>query len=313
MPPTRSRPPTFFVVNPKAGRGSVGRQWPHLLESARQRLGSVRFRTTEGPGEATLLTRQALMEVPETIVCVGGDGTLNEVVTGMMDEGRPLRPGALLGLIPNGTGRDFIRTVGIPSNPSEALDVIAASHFQPLDLGRLSYLDHSGRPAVRYFHNVTSFGLGGEVDERANRTTKILGGFFAFLWATLSVALRYRTKRILLSVDGSAEESVTVLNVVIANGQYHGGGMRVAPEASVNDGIFHLTIIGAFSFPEVLRHLPKLYNGQLLSLRKVRGLTAKRIEARSEERVLLDVDGEQAGTLPVSAEIVPAALRLIVP
>lgn len=314
MPLTLSRASTFFfVVNPRAGRGSVGKQWPHILEGAQQRLGPVHFSVTGRPGDAALAARQALRNGAEVIVCVGGDGTLNEVITGMMEEKRSLRPDALLGLIPNGTGCDFVRTVHIPRSPGEALDVIVASRFQPLDLGRLAYKDHRGRPAVRYFHNVTSFGLGGEVDERVNRTTKLLGGFGSFFWATLLTVLRYRGKRIILSIDGSPEESITVMNVVIGNGQYHGGGMWVAPQASVNDGLFHLTIIGDFSLPEVLKNLPKLYNGRLFSLEKVRGMTAKKIEARSHERVLLDVDGEQPGSLPMTAEIVPSALRLIVP
>jgi diacylglycerol kinase family enzyme len=231
----------------------------------------------------------------------------------MMDKLGPVRPEALLGLIPNGTGCDFIKTVKIPQNPRDALDVIAAAGCRPLDLGRLSYRDNHGRPALRYFHNVTSFGLGGEVDERVNRTTKVFGGFFSFIWATLMTAILYRGKQVLFSIDGAAEESATVLNFVIGNGQYHGGGMWVAPQASVNDGILHVTIIGNYSLPEIFWHLPKLYNGKLFQLKKVRGLTGKKIEARSEERVLLDVDGEQPGVLPVTAEIVPAALRLIVP
>lgn len=303
----------FFIVNPHAGRGSVERQWPHILERARQCLGPIRFRLTEGPGDAVLFTREALLGGADVIVCVGGDGTLNEVVTGMMDKHGPMRPEALLGLIPNGTGCDFTRTVRIPRNPGDALDVIASAACQPLDLGRLSYSDNEGRHSVRHFHNVTSFGLGGEVDERVNRTTKVLGGFFSFLWATLMTALQYRGKEVFFRTDGSAEQSATVLNFVIGNGQYHGGGMWVAPEASVSDGLFHVTIIGDYSLPEIFIHFPKLYNGKLFSLKKVRSLTAKRIEARSAERVLLDVDGEQPGVLPATAEIVPAALRLIVP
>lgn len=303
----------FFIVNPRAGRGSVGRQWHRTLDRARRCLGAIRFSLTEGPGHAVLVTREALLGGAEVIVCVGGDGTLNEVVTGMMDKVGPIRPEALLGLIPSGTGCDFTRTVRIPRNPSDALDVIAASFYRPLDLGRLSYTDHHGRSAVRYFHNVTSFGLGGEVDERVNRTTKALGGFFSFFWATLLTVLRYPAKNVVFKIDGSAEQSATVLNFVIGNGQYHGGGMWVAPGASVSDGLFHVTIMSDFSLPEIFRHFPKLYNGKLVHLKKIRTLTAKRIEARSAERVLLDVDGEQAGVLPATAEIVPAALRLIVP
>jgi YegS/Rv2252/BmrU family lipid kinase len=244
---------------------------------------------------------------------VGGDGTLNEVVTGMMDGSGALRPEALLGLISMGTGRDFIRTSQIPGDPERALQVIAAGCSMPLDLGKISYVDHQGQQASRYFLNVASFGLGGEVDERVSRTTKIFGGFVSFIWATLLSVLSYRKKTIRLRIDGSPEETMAVLNVAIANGQYHGGGMWIAPEASLSDGLFHVTVIGDFSIPEVFRHLPKLYNGRLFELEKVKTVTGKKIEARSDERVLLDVDGEQPGILPVSLEIVPSALRVILP
>ena len=112
-------------------------------------------------------------------------------------------------------------------------------------------------------------------------------------------------------MDNGFDQMVTVLNVAVANGQYHGGGMWVSPEARVNDGKFHVTVIGDFSLPEVLWHLPKLYNGKLMGLQKVSSFTATRVEARSEERVLLDLDGEQPGRLPVTVEMVPGALKLI--
>jgi len=313
-PAIQNRTPRFyFIINPHAGRGSVGKQWPHVLDTARQRLGSVGFKITEGPGDAVLSTREALLSGADVIVCFGGDGTLNEVVTGMMDNNGPIRPDALLGLIPNGTGCDFIKSVRIPKSPADALDVIAAAFCMPLDLGRLSYRDNQGRSAMRHFHNVTSFGLGGEVDERVNRTTKVFGGFFSFIWATLITAILYRGKKVFFRIDGSGEQSSTVLNFVIGNGQYHGGGMWVAPEARVNDGLLNITVIGNYSLPEIFWHFPKLYNGRLFRLKKVQGFTAGKIEAWSEDRVLLDVDGEQPGVLPVTVEVVPSALRLIVP
>jgi diacylglycerol kinase (ATP) len=160
---------------------------------------------------------------------------------------------------------------------------------------------------------VTSFGLGGEVDDRVNRTTKAFGGFVSFIWATLFSILIYDKKRIHLKVDEGFNQTVTCWNVAVANGQYHGGGMWVAPEARVDDGIFHVTVIGDFTLPEVFWNLPKLYNGKLLQLEKVRTLTGKRVEASSEQRVLLDVDGEQPGKLPVILDIVPKAIQLLSP
>jgi diacylglycerol kinase family enzyme len=131
--------------------------------------------------------------------------------------------------------------------------------------------------------------------------------------ATLISLVRYEGKRIHLRVDDHFDEEVVVLNVAVANGQYHGGGMWVAPGADPSDGLFHVTIIGDLSLPEVFYYLPKLYNGKILQVKKVRSLTGRKVEALSDERVLLDVDGEQPGRLPVKIEIIPSALRILSP
>ena len=302
-----------FIVNPNAAMGTIGREWPRIQDMAKHRLGDFQAFLTAGPGDAATLTRRALQQGTEVVVCVGGDGTLNEVVNGFMGEDGPLRPEAMLGFIPRGTGCDFIRTVPIPKNLASALDIINESHARPIDLGRLTYMDYYGRRSKRYFHNVTSFGLGGEVDDRVNRTTKAFGGFVSFIGATLISILLYNKKRIRLKVDEVFNQTVTCWNVAVANGQYHGGGMWVAPEARVDDGIFHVTVIGDFSLPEIFWNLPKLYNGNLLKLEKVRTFVGKKIEASSEQKVLLDVDGEQPGQLPVVIDIVPKAIPFITP
>ncbi len=201
----------------------------------------------------------------------------------------------------------------IPTNPEDALKAIQGGRTRRIDLGRLRYTDHDGEAGTRYFHNLTSFGLGGEVDDRVNKSGKKLGGFLSFIIATLVSLVRYEKKRIRLRVDDHFDEEVVVLNVAVANGQYHGGGMWVAPGADPSDGIFHVTLIGDLSLPEVLYYLPKLYNGKILQVKRVRSLTGKKVEALSDERVLLDVDGEQPGHLPVKIEIIPSALRVLTP
>jgi len=300
-------------VNPNAAMGAIGREWPIIQGLAQQRLGGFRAFLTTGPGHATTLTRSALEQGADVVVCVGGDGTLNEVVNGFMGEDGPLRPGPALGFIPRGTGCDFIKTVPLPTAPDRALDIIKDAHARYIDLGRIRYRDRQGKPSLRYFHNVTSFGLGGEVDDRVNKTTKAFGGFVSFIWATLFSILIYNKKQIRLKVDESFNQTVTCWNVAVANGQYHGGGMWVAPDARVDDGIFHVTVIGDFTLPEVFWNLPRLYNGKLLQLEKVKTLTGTMIEASSEQSVLLDVDGEQPGQLPVILDIAPKAIQLLVP
>ncbi len=297
-------------MNPNAGGGSTGERWPKIAALARDRLGPFDAYVTASSGDAQAFAKEAVMKGASTVVCVGGDGTLNEVVNGLM--GVEAHQRAVLGFIPNGTGCDFIKSVPIPRDPQEAIQRIRQRRVRTIDLGKLVFLNHAGRRAVRYFHNVTSFGLGGEVDERVNRTSKRFGPFLSFIWATLISILVYGKKRVYLKVDDTYEGEVSVWNVAVANGQYHGGGMWVAPGASVDDGSFDVTVVGDLSLAGVFRNLPNLYNGKILQVKKIFGLRGRTIFASSDQRVLLDVDGEQPGTLPVAIDVVPAALNLIV-
>ncbi len=302
---------TVFVVNPHAGNRATGKEWPRIRNMARDLLGPFETYLTGGPGDATRMTRDNLLAGADRIICVGGDGTLNEVVNGFFDENGPLRRDAVLGFLPNGTGCDFCRTMPIPTGLEASLLTVREGYVHTIDLGRIRYRDHQGLPSTRYFHNIASFGLGGEVVDRVNRTSKACGPFLTFIWGTLASLFAYGKKRIRLKVDDGDEWTVDVLNIAIANGRYHGGGMLVAPDAVTDDGLFDVTIIGAMSLPMVLWHLPKLYTGKIKTIHQVSMLTGKRVFASSEQRVLLDLDGEQPGTLPAELEIVPAALNLI--
>ena len=131
------------------------------------------------------------------------------------------------------------------------------------------------------------------------------------MWGTLVSLFAYERKRIRFRVDDGNERTVDVLNIAVANGKYHGGGMLVAPDAVIDDGIFHVTVIGAMNLPLVFWHLPKLYTGKIKSIRQVSMTTGTKVSATSEQRVLLDIDGEQPGSLPAELEIVPAALNMI--
>jgi YegS/Rv2252/BmrU family lipid kinase len=302
-----------FIVNPNAAMGAAGKQWPRVGALCRERLGDFTSFVTSGPGDARELARREVLKGSSLIVCVGGDGTLNEIVNGLMNDQGPVRDDVAVGFVPFGTGCDFRRTLGIPRDPVEAVKLLCEGRAQPIDLGRLTYLDHEARASVRYFHNVTSFGLGGEVDERVNRAGRRMGGFLSFLKATLVSLLLYDKKRIHLTVDRIFDETVVTWNIAVANGKYHGGGMCIAPGANARDGLFEVTIVGDLTLAEILYHLPKLYNGRIAEVKKIRTLVGKRIEAFSDQRVLLDVDGEQPGLLPVTIEMAPGNLRFIVP
>jgi len=302
---------TVFIVNPHAGNGSTGSKWPGIKALAQDRLGSFRTYITTGSGDAKTFTKDAVAKGATLIVCVGGDGTLNEVVNGVMSHDDSVISDLVIGFVPNGTGCDFIRTVSIPNDIVRAVDLIAAGPFRRIDLGRIVFRNHDGDECCHFFHNITSFGLGGEVAERVNRTTKAFGPFFSFIWATLISIFLYGKKKVRVIVDKGFEQEYNVWNIAVANGQYHGGGMWVAPDASIDDGYFHVTVIGDLTLPEVFLNLPKLYNGRVTDIDKVITFTGKKVEALSDQRVLLDVDGEQPGMLPMVADVVPNVLNIV--
>lgn len=304
-------PKIAFIVNPHAGNGSTGADWPSIKAHAKDCLGSFETYMTQGPGDAAVFADRAVSKETELIVCVGGDGTLNEVVNGIMMHEAPHRSDVTLGFIPNGTGCDLVKTVSIPQDVVKAVELIASGSACSIDLGRLIFQDHKGHDRCRYFHNIASLGLGGDVARRVNQTTKALGPFLSFMWATLISIFLCGRKRIQISVDNGFQREFLVWNVAVANGQYHGGGMWVAPDASMWDSLFNVTIIGDLSIPEVFINLPKLYNGKIYDIDKVVTLTGEKVTALSDQPVLLEVDGEQPGRLPIFVQMVPRALKII--
>ena len=301
----------WFIVNPQSDRGSTGRMWPQIRTAAEKRLGRMQVRMTSRPGEAVLLTREALAQGACRVVCVGGDGTLNEVVNGYLTARRKPNGEVPLGFVPRGTGCDLARSLSIPRDFQSALALVHPGVTRRIDVGEVRYRDHRDRLTRRYFHNVASFGLAGDVDERVNRTNVRLGGFAAFLWATLVALLRYDRKTIRLIVDDHFDEEISIWNVAVANGQYHGAGMWVAPGARMDDGLFRITVVGDLTLTRVFANLHNLYNGKIYGVRGVKSLTGRRIEAFSSQRVLLDLDGEQPGSLPLTARILPRALPFL--
>lgn len=302
---------TLFIVNPRAGNGAAGRQWPEMELLAEKFFSEHQALVTDAPGRAGEFARQAVKARVEKVVCVGGDGTLNEVINGLMAVEVPRKARPQLGYLPFGTGCDLARTLGISKNHENGLRNIANREGRWLDLGRATFVDHSGATISRYFVNVLSFGLGGEVSGRTNRSSKVLGGFLSFLVPTLQALFYYKAPRLHLVIDDIFDKELTCLQVAVANGQYHGGGMRIAPDARVDDGSFRVTVVGDLGKGEVIMNLPKLYDGRIYTVPGVSGFSGRRIEATAREEVLIDVDGEQPGRLPLQVEILPRILWMI--
>lgn len=310
-------PETVVIVNPKSQGGAVGRRWPEIAESIARVLPFDDVQT-KGPGDATLLARQALRAGASRVIALGGDGTINEVISGFFDEaGQPLAPEATFGLLPYGTGGDFRRTLGVPRDLTEAAKVIAAGHRRKLDVGRLTYRDAAGKERLRMFANIASFGVSGVVDRLVNESGKKLGKL-SFALATARATWSYKNQRVELVFDEqpSSRLELTINTVAVANGRFFGGGMKVAPAAEVDDGAFDVVAMGDFGFGDLLRSGRRLYQGTHLTMDKVSHRRAKVVEAAPIEPgavVELDVDGENLGKLPARFELVPAAVWMAAP
>lgn len=304
---------TLFVVNPRSAGGKTQKVWPAMEKAAAVHVRDFETKLTEGPNHATELARAGLRAGAELVVSVGGDGTNNEVVNGFFDEsGKPVKPGAVFGVVPRGTGCDFARGQGIPRDPSAAFARLAGTASTPLDVGRIDYTIPTGGRGVRYFVNIAGFGANGDVVNRVNRSGKKLGGFLSFLTATVGSLATYVNPKVTFSVDDAAEESAVINAVFVCNGPYCGGGMKAGPDAKIDDGFFDITLIGDMGRMEALLSGRLLYNGKILTHEKARHFRVKSITARAAEQdiVLVEADGEQPGILPATYTIVPGALRL---
>ena len=304
-----------LVVNPRAGSGRAARQLAELrrgLDASGQRVDVFE---TSRRGEASILARRAIDSGAEILAVLGGDGTLNEVSQAYIDtEGAP-RPGPPIALIPCGTGGDFPKSCAFARDGLEgALERLSRGRTRPLDLGVVTLAGDAGHPVHRAFINIASVGISGEVDERVERGPKWLGGKAAFLLGTVGAALGYENVPLEIDVDGAAWHRGPVLITAIANGRYLGGGMHIAPRADIADGLFDVVCVGDLTRAKFLRLFPRVYKGAHLELESVRSTRGRHVEVRpigGTAPVLVDVDGETPGRLPLSARIFPSALQLV--
>jgi YegS/Rv2252/BmrU family lipid kinase len=306
--PSKNSPSWVVIVNPASANGSTGRRWPRHKSLLEKILPSFEAWQTTHPGHALELAQQALDSGYRTIAIHGGDGTINEIINGLLSKNESAFQ---LALLPSGTGADLVRTLGVSHALAKAARQARDHSSYPIDIGQVQFIDLEGRPSQRYFINVTDVGFGGDLVRYVNSRSKWLGGRLSFLQGLLVTLFRYQNKRIDLILDGQEPFGVRASSIVIANGQYFGGGMWVAPEARLNDGLFEVVVIGDVSKMEVLSNIKRLYRGTLAEHPKIKVIKAKTIELTSEEEVLIDLDGELVGRLPARFEILPQKLPVI--
>jgi YegS/Rv2252/BmrU family lipid kinase len=317
----RPLPSTVLIVNPAAGRGHCGKRWPILAEKLKDAGIDCEAKLTRDRGDATRLTVEALRAGATTVVAVGGDGTANEVVNGFFEPGASepvsINPQARFGLISEGTGADLARSLGIASEDATIAALAAGGITESIDVGLATFAGRNGTIQRRFFLNSADLGLGGEtaaiVDAYPERA-KALGGFIAYLLGAIGAIVSHRSAEVTVSVDDKPARALRADMIFVANGAFTGGGMRVAPGASLEDGLFDVLLLRASSKPTVLfRLLPAIYRGTHLRHPAVQHVLARHVRVETAARLAFEMDGEPLGFAPAEFVLLPGALSVVLP
>jgi len=300
---------TFVIVNPAAADGRVAQQWPKVKAYLEALDLTFDFQMTERPMHATAIARAAVAKGYRFIVAYGGDGTLMEIINGLL--GEPGEPSlATVAIIPGGTGSDFVRTLGIPHDYRLACDRLVSGTERLVDVGFATFTGFDGSEKHLYFANIAGLGFDGEVVERVQRSSKALGGTITYLGNLLLTLIAYQNKHVTLRFDDVVQER-RLNSVVVCNGRYFGGAMHIAPPADLTDGQFDLVTLGDLNKPELVANVPRVYRGTHLTHPKVDIYKAREVSVEALERMLFQADGELVGQAPATFRIVPRVLRIL--
>lgn len=303
----------LVIANPRAAAGKVGKAIVGYERAVSARFGDCEVRLSGRSGGVTELVREG-MEAGDValLAVVGGDGTLNEAVNGLAEFGLGDGLPPLL-FLPAGTGGDFSRSIGTAGRDLD--EILEECEPRTIDAGRVEISRADGTALIRHFLNIASLGVSADIADRVNRGTKWVGGRVAFATATIASLARWRDRRIRLRIDDEFDRELNASLVVAANGRFFGGGMMVAPEAILDDGLFDVVFMEDLGALKFAANSNKVYKGKHLGVDGISYMRGERVvvEPVDGAKVLLETDGEIPGHAPVTISIVPKALELMAP
>ena len=301
----------LVIVNPRSGGGLSEAQWARIRGALADGLGELDSAFTTAPRDAAEIARREAAAGRRLILALGGDGTISEVADGVLAAGAG---GATeIGLIPRGTGGDFRRTLELPEEIVAAAAHIKQSPARVVDAGRVRYRTAEGGEGARHFVNVASFGFSSAVARRANASSKRFGGKIAFMGATLRELFAHDNTDVWLAINGQERRQLRVMMAAVGNGRFFGGGMKICPDARLDDGTLDLVAVGDLTRMQVVANIGRLFSGTHLELEQVTHTSITHLHAEPVEadaNIPVELDGETPGHLPATFEILPGALRI---
>lgn len=300
----------LIIVNPNAGNGKGKEDWDTISGLLKEKGIPYSYKLTERKGHATELAALAIEEGFRKIISVGGDGTLNEIVNGVFSNNICPTTDVSLAIIPVGTGNDWGRMFGIPSDYKKAIDIISENKQLVHDVGVITY--HNGQEKkTRYFINIAGLGFESVVVKKTNdQKDKGRNGKLIYFYNLLTSLLSYKNTKAEITVDGK-KVTADVFSINVGNGRYCGGGMRQTPKALPDDGLLDLTIINGMGKLEIIRNLKILYDGSILDHPKINGFRCKNINVTSNSIIYTEADGESLGHTPVEFTIIPSGIYMV--
>jgi len=299
------------IVNPSSARGRTGRRWETIKKAIRTHFREFKYVFTEKPRQATEIARDLLRDGFDLLIAVGGDGTLNEISSGYFhaSSGKAINSEAAVGIIPSGTGSDFIRFMKVPREFDKSAARIKNAGNRKIDMGRIRYTG-PGEPLTQYFINVADFGLGAEVIRNISSIQSTRRGAFTYYRGLLSTMMGYRSKSVRMTFDDGRQLQGEFLIGAVANGRIFGGGMVIAPRAEPDDGFFDLVLIEPMKKLEILANSRLLYSGTIERNPKVHIHKVRQVRVESSDEVRIEYDGEVGESLPAEFTVVERALNL---
>lgn len=288
----------LLIVNPTAGKGRSLKRLKEVKEYFAKKNVEYEIIETKYPGHATQLAKEALEKGQREFLSLGGDGTILEISRALIGTD------GVLGIIPGGTGNDFIRALNIPNDIPSSIDVILNNNVKKVDVGQTD--------KGEYFINVAGTGFDVAVLEYTKKFNKVLTGKAAYVAGLLRALFGYKGDELTLTVNGETFSNKSLI-IAVANGKAYGGGMMVAPGAKADDGLFHVTLVDMPNRLKILKLLPSFMKGKHAKIKEIRNFTCDKISIESKKELSINVDGEITGVTPVTISLLPKALNVFAP